>query len=353
MITIGVDAHKRVHQALALDADGREIGEWRGPNSGAGWHRLLLWAADLGDEHTWGIEGAWSYGRGLAQYLVREGELVYEINTRWTAVGRRSARKPGKTDRLDASAIALFVRREAPALPRVFADDATAMLDLLATEREGAVAEATRLRNQLHALLMQYDPEYQERLPRLKSKAGLRAARRIRCAGSDALQTARAAAIRRLAARLELTLSQADEMARQIRECAGTTCAPLTELCGVDLLTAGTLGGILGPGDRFATDAQLAAYAGVAPLETSSAGYVRHRLNRGGNRRLNATLYRIAITQARHSAKARAYLDRRVSEGKSRREAFRALKRYIVRAVWRLWQACLALRVPVTECAVA
>jgi transposase len=112
-------------------------------------------------------------------------------------------------------------------------------------------------------------------------------------------------------------------------------------LCGIDLLTAGTLAGILGPGHRFATEAQLAAYAGVAPLETSSAGYVRHRLNRGGNRRLNATLYMIAITQARHSEQARAYLDRRVADGKTRREALRALKRYIVRAVWRLWQACV------------
>lgn len=340
MITIGVDAHKRVHQAVAVDSDGREVGQWRGPSSASGWCRLLAWAASLEGERVWGIEGAWSYGRGLSQHLVREGEVVYEINTRWTALGRRSARKPGKTDRLDASAVALFVRREAPALPRVFVDDATAVLDLLATERESAVVEATRLRNQLHALLMQFDPEYQDRLPKLKTKAGLRAVRRLRTTGTDPLRAARAASIRRLAARLELALAHAGELAAEIRERAAQNCQPLTELCGIDLLTAGTLAGILGPGHRFATEAQLAAYAGVAPLETSSAGYVRHRLNRGGNRRLNATLYMIAITQARHSAQARAYLDRRMSEGKSRREAIRALKRYIVRAVWRLWQAC-------------
>lgn len=98
--------------------------------------------------------------------------------------------------------------------------------------------------------------------------------------------------------------------------------------------------GILDPGHRFATDAQIAVYAGVAPLEGSSAGYVRHRLNRGGNRWLNAILYRIALTQARHSVEARAYLDRRVTEGKTRREAIRALKRFIIRAIWRLWQEC-------------
>jgi transposase len=111
-------------------------------------------------------------------------------------------------------------------------------------------------------------------------------------------------------------------------------------LCGVNLLTAGTLAGILGPGRRFASDAQLAAYAGVAPIEASSAGITRHRLSRAGNRRLNSIIYRIALTQAKHYPEARAYLDRRVSEGETRREAFRALKRHIVRAVWKLWQEC-------------
>ncbi len=80
----------------------------------------------------------------------------------------------------------------------------------------------------------------------------------------------------------------------------------------------------------------------MAPLEASSAGIVRHRLNRGGNRRLNAILYRIALTQIRCAPDAQAYLARRQAEGKTWREAIRALKRYLIRAIWRLWQACLA-----------
>ena len=105
-------------------------------------------------------------------------------------------------------------------------------------------------------------------------------------------------------------------------------------------LTAAALAGILDPGQRFQTEAQVAAFGGVAPLEASSAGRVRHRLNRGGHRRLNAILYRIALTQSRSSPTARAYLERRMAEGKTWREALRALKRYIVRAIWRQWQAC-------------
>jgi transposase len=340
MITIGVDAHKRVNVALALDATGQVLGQWRGPNTPEGWAALARWAAEWGGPRQWGVEGAWNYGRGLAQHLVAAGEVVYEVNPRWTAQRRRGARQPGKSDRLDAQAVAALVRSEGATLPRVAAEDETAVLDLLATEREGALAEATRLRNQLHALLLQLDPDYQAHLPRLTTMAALPALERYASPQPGLLQQERAAAVRRLARRLRLALEHADELAAQIRARAEAGYAPLTRLCGISLLLAGTLAGILGPGRRFASDAQLAAYAGVAPLEASSAGLVRHRLNRGGNRRLNAILHRIVVTQLRAAPAARAYLERRVGEGKTRREAIRALKRFLVRAIWRLWQEC-------------
>jgi len=295
----------------------------------------------LGAPRRWGIEGAWNYGRGLAQHLVATGETVHEVNPRWTANERRRSRKPGKSDRLDARAVALAVVREGAALPQVSAEDETMILDLLVAERERAVAEATRLRNQIHQLLLLVDPEYGSHLPSLQTQAGLRAIETYAApAGGSVVQQERAAAIRRLAARLRLATGQALEIAEQIRRRAARFSS-LTRLCGVNLLTAGALVGILGPGHRFASDAQLAAYAGVAPLEASSAGLVRHRLNRGGNRRLNAIVYRIALTQARHSPEARAYIARRLSEGKTRREALRALKRFIIRAIWRLWVDCV------------
>jgi len=341
VITIGVDAHKGVHVALAVDEAGQELGQWQGVNSAAGWQVISEWAASLGSPRRWGIEGAWGYGRNLAQHLVAGGETVYEVNPRWTAMGRRSARKPGKTDRLDARAVALLVRQEASALPRVHAEDDTAVLDVLTSEREATIAESIRLRNQIHAQLLQTDPEYRAYLPTLKSQAALNVLESYTANGCNPVQAQRAAAIRRLALRLRLALSQAEELAQQIRDLAARRFSPLTNICGINLVTAGTLAGILGPGDRFATDAQLAAYAGVAPLETSSAGLVRHRLNRGGNRRLNAVLYRIVLTQAHYLPAAKAYIERRLSEGKTRREAHRALRRFVIRAIWRLWQECL------------
>jgi transposase len=329
-----------MHVAVSVDEAGRYCAGWRGSNSPAGWHGLLSWARELSSERQWGIEGAGGSGRGLAQRLAEQGEVVYEINPRWTALGRRRARKPGKTDYLDAQAIALFVRQEAPGLPQVHPDDETAVLDLLTTQRDAAVVESTRLRNQIHALLVQLDPEYGSNLPALTSAAGLTSLEAYAARNPNELNDHRATAVRRLAQRLRLAVEQARELAEQIACLAKRRFEPLTQLCGVNLLTAGALAGILGPGVRFATDAQLAAYAGVAPLEASSAGHTRHRLNRGGNRRLNAILYRIVLTQAHHLPEARAYLDRRVSEGKTRREAHRCLRRYVARAIWRLWQQC-------------
>ncbi len=173
MITIGVDAHKSVHQALALDDRGTVLGHWRGANTPADWERVLAWAGTLPGPRQWGIEGAWNYGRGLAQFLVAHQETVYEVNPRWTAERRRSARQPGKSDRLDAHAVAKLVRDEGSSLPRVAAEDETAVLDLLVTEREAALAEATRLRNQVHQLLLHVDPDYRMHLPSLTSAAGV------------------------------------------------------------------------------------------------------------------------------------------------------------------------------------
>jgi transposase len=344
VLCIGGDAHKRVHAAVALDALGREVGRRRVPNSAAGWREVLAWAAEVGGSDTprrWGIEGAWGYGRGLAQHLVAAGETGSEVRPRWTAAARKRARTPGKSDPRDATAVARLVLQEGTALPAVAAEDETAVLDLLTAERDAALADATRLRNHLHHLLLQLDPEYEARLPALRSAAGLAALEGYTAPSPRPLDLARADAVRRLAPRRRLAVDQAEALAAQIRARAQAGFVALTRRCGVSLRTAGALAGILGPGHRFATDAQLAADAGVAPVEASSAGRVRHRLNRGGNRRLTAILHRIAVTQAGASAQAKAYLARRAADGKSRREALRARTRHLVRTLWRLWQECL------------
>lgn len=341
MLTIGVDAHKRVHQAVAIDARGQVLATWRGGNHSAAWAELRGWAAELGAERCWGIEGAHTFGHGLAQHLVAAGESVFDVNPRLTAGQRRRARRRSKTDRLDAEAVAHVLRREGEALPCVAPEHDLAAVALLVHERAGLHGEATRVRNQLHALLLQVDPTYEQHLVRpLRRQSGAAALEAYVAPGDDALARAREAAVRRLAARLRLLLEQAEMLARQIRALAAPRFAPLAELAGVDLLSAGALAAVLGT-RAFTNDAALAAYAGVAPLEASSGERVRHRLNRHGDRQLNALLHRIAVTQARVDPAAQAYIARRRREGKTWREAVRALKRYVARAIWRQWRRCL------------
>lgn len=284
----------------------------------------------------------WNYGRGLAQFLLANGERVFEVNPRWTAQTRKRSRRVGKSDSLDAHAVAKLVREEATTLPKVTAEDASTVLDLLCVERDALLHEATRIRNQLHQMVLQLSPLLVTPKRPLTSASALRAVEESLPAQGTVVEMQRVAASRRLLSRLRLLMGQAKQLEQEIEQHAKALVAPLTELYGVSWLTAGMLAGLLGPGRRFGSEAELAAYAGVAPVEASSAGVVRHRLNRGGNRRLNAVLHRIALTQARSYAPAKAYISKRCSEGKSWREAVRALKRYIARAVWRLWERCLS-----------
>jgi hypothetical protein len=163
MLTVGVNAHKRTNMAVVFDAAGREVARWRGANSGAGWQEVAAWATALGPEIRWGIEGAWNNGRGRAQFLVEAGATVDEVNARWTAAGRRP-RRPGHRARglpRGGRAAARGARRR---------DGRPGSAGL----RDGIVPEATRLRNQLHQLLLHLDPDYRTRIPSVKSQRGLR-----------------------------------------------------------------------------------------------------------------------------------------------------------------------------------
>ena len=124
------------------------------------------------------------------------------------------------------------------------------------------------------------------------------------------------------------------ELDRELQTAAAQTAPALVALPGCGAISASKLLGEIGAIERFESDAQLARHAGVAPLEASSGKHRRHRLDRGGNRQLNRALHRIAVTQARVHPPARAYLERKQAEGKSRREAIRCLKRQLARTVY-------------------
>lgn len=346
MITIGVDAHKSLHVACALDEGGRVLAHWEGENSPSGWHQFQSWCHKLAPEAQVGIEGAGSYGRGLAQFLGAQDVVVYDINPRWSAGQRQHNRRTHKSDRHDALAVARLVYQEAPDLPRVVHDQQVRVLQLLNAEYDDLKAEATRSRNQLHALLLEAEPTYRQRFASLTSPATIARLCDYEPLQQTLVSRACAQSIRRRAARLRDLLAEAERLSDQLRRLAMQQYAPLTELCGVGPLSAAQLAAHLGGGPRFGNDAQLAAYAGVAPLEASSAAVKRHRLNRQGNRQLNAIFYRISLTQRRYLPQAQAYMAKKQAEGKSPKEAVRCHLRYIARAVFRCWQACFPLPQP-------
>ncbi len=343
MIWIGVDAHKKLHQAVAISTEG-VAGQRTIPNTAPAWAALLEWARQW-PERIWAIEGAWYLGRGLAQYLAEQGERVHEVNGKWTAQRRRGMRRRGKSDRLDAHSVATLLREEADTLPRVYAqEDEIAAVQLWSRIQADLTKDMTRLMNRLHDLLLLCDPEYKAKLPPLTTKAGIEALRAYVAPGAGAIAREREAVIRATAEQLALLDAQDRELRKKLARAAKASFRPLTAIEGIAAINAGAIVAECGVPRPGFGEAQMAALAGVSPLEASSAGAVRHRLDRGGNRRLNMVFHQIVLTQARLYPPAQAYLARRAAGGKTAREARRALKRLIVRRIFQAWRASFTTR---------
>ena len=214
-------------------------------------------------------------------------------------------------------------------------------IKLLVDHRDDLVDERRRTQQRLRWHLHELDPTFVVPLRMLGRCSASRARRPLaRTPRAGAAGAARARARRAAAARSTAAIAELDQ---ELEQRVAAIAPALLELPGCGAVTAAKLLAEIGPISRFKSDAQLARHSGVAPLEASSGRIQRHRLDRGGNRQLNAALYRIAITQARYHPAARAYLERKQAEGKSRREAIRCLKRLLVRVVFNTLKASPAL----------
>ena len=328
MIVIGVDVHKHSLTAVAVDELGRTLAERSGPVD----DEVVAWARSLGEETLlWAVEDCRHVTRGLEQTLLAAGERLVRVPPRLTAPQRRGGRVRGKSDAIDALAIARAALRE-PLLEGPHAGERRLHeLKLLVDHRDDLVAERRRCQQRLRWHLHELDPTLAVPLGALDRSLWLdRLARRL----ARHEQTVQAQIARDLVGRCRALTRSIGELERQLQERTQAIAPHLLELAGCGPLSAAKLLCEIGPIARFRSDAQLARHAGVAPLEASSGKHRRHRLDRGGNRQLNCALHRIAITQGRVHAPARAYLERKQSEGKSRREAIRCLKRQLARTVY-------------------
>jgi transposase len=337
MIVIGVDVHKQSLTAAAVDETGRLLAERTLAGAEDG---LLAWAAALDRERLWAVEDCRHVSGAVERQLLAAGEQLVRVPPKLTAPERRAGRKRGKSDAIDALAAARAAMRE-PNLDRPRpGEERLRELKLLVVHRDDLVDERRRCQQRLRWHLHQLDstlsvpPGALDRQLQLE-RVGRWLARRE--------QGAQVRIARDLVARCRALGRAIGELERELAAITARTAPALLELPGCGTLTAAKLLCEIGPIDRFQTDAQLARHGGVAPLEASSGRTHRHRLDRGGNRQLNCALHRIAVTQARMHPAARAYLERKQAEDKSRREAIRCLKRQLARVVFNTLKASPAL----------
>jgi len=283
---------------------------------------------DLGAQRI-GLEGSAGYGAGAARFLLAAGEAALEVPPQLSHRERLRTRRAGKSDPGDALAIARVTQREAD-LPPVRLADSSREIQLLVEAREDLVAEATRARNRLHSDLVVLVPGYSAAAANLVAEKHRRTAAKL----LRKLAGVHAELARERLARLGRLTGEVAELERRIeRSVAGH---PLRSLPGAGPLVTAKLIGEVGDIRRFRSADAFAMLAGVAPIPASSGQVSRMRLNRGGNRQLNRALWCIAFSQARTHEPARLFMARKRTEGKSWREAMRALKRHLARIVFRL-----------------
>ena len=333
MVIIGVDPHKRLHVASVVEpATNGQVAVLQVEASLAGYRRLLKWGGGFG-ERRWAVENARGLGRHLAQWLLARGEVVVDVPSTATARVRELSRGGRrKNDVIDAAAAASVAALQGEANP-VLAEDLSTVLALLDERRNNLSTQRTRLVNQLHAMFRDLVPGGAPTDLTATIASGLLT--RVRPAGP--VEAARKQLARDLVAEIRDADQRLKALTVQIADTVAATGSWLTEVDGVGPVVAARLLARTRRASRFPTAAAFASYAGVAPVEVSSAERVRHRLPRGGDRQLNFALHIVALTQVRmRSSSGRAYYDTKIAAGKTHNEAMRCLKRRLADHLWRL-----------------
>ena len=329
MIVIGADSHKRTHTVVALDAVGRRLAEKTAPATSEGHLTLVTWAAQW-PEVRFALEDCRHLTRRLEQDLLAAGHQVVRVPTRLMAAARRGGRQPGKSDPIDAEAVALAALRHDD-LPVAELDGPTREVKLLVDYRRDLVAQRTRVQNRLRWHLHELDPSLH---------VPSRGLRRY-CVIDDLLD--RLADLPGVVARLTRALlercraltGQINALEAELKVLVRRLAPSLLALPGCGVLGAAMILGETAGVHRFRSKDAYARFTGTAPIPVwsgSSSGKVR--LNRGGNRTINTALHMIAVTQIRGVGPGKDYVARLQASGKTSTEAVRLLRRRLSDAVF-------------------
>ncbi len=330
MVLLGVDPHKDTHTVVAVDHAGRQLDQTTVAARTPGHGELLGWARRRWpDDRVWAVEDCRHVTGRLERDLLAAGERVVRVPPRLMAGARQAVRALGKSDPIDALAVARAALRE-PDLPSAGHDQASWEVKLLVDHREDLVAERTRTINRLRWHLHQLDPDLEHAARSLSGPSLDQIAAWL----AGAPWSVQVAICQELTAAVTALTARIDQLTSELRQRVARLAPNLLSLPGCGPLTAAKLLAETAGVARFRSEACFAMHAGVAPLPVSSGRTDRHRLCRGGNRQLNAAIHRIAITQLRLAGPGQSYYRRRRAQGDSTGDAVRALKRRIARAVY-------------------
>jgi transposase len=331
MVVLGVDPHKKTHTVIAADEAGRELGTITVQATATGHLKLFRWAAARYPEHRWAVEDGRHVAGRLLRDLIAAGEAVTCVPTKLMAGARAGAKTRGKSDPIDALAVARAALRE-PELPAAHLDQQCLDLRLLVDHREHLVVERTRNINRLRWDLVDLDPDLEPAGQKMTTQKVLHEL-------IDQLAQLPASVRRDLATEktqriLDDTI-RIKELERDITRTVAPLAPTLLALFGVAGLSAAKLMGEVAGIERFPTAAKLANHAGTACIPVWSGNTEKHRLNRGANRQLNCAVHRIAITQVRRYPPAQQLFARRRAAGDTKAGAYRVVKRHLIDVIYR------------------
>ena len=340
MVVVGADVHKRTHTFVVVDGVGKKLGHKTVKATGDGHDQAIRWvqsefaekiAADS-EGLRWGIEDCRHLSARLEIDLLDAGQQVVRVPAKLMAQTRSSARTRGKSDPIDALAVARAVLRE-PDLPVATHDEASRELKLLVDRRDDLVKERTAMMNRFRWHLHRIDPTVD---PKPKSLKQAKTRRELAQLLAD-LTGIDARLAREVLADIDRITPVINDLEREVTALVTTQAPALLELPGCGPLSAAKIVGETAGIARFAHEAKYAMHAGVAPIPVwSGRTEGRVRMCKAGNRQLNAALHRIAITQVQRDGAGRSYYEKRLAAGDSKTEALRCLKRRLARVVYQI-----------------
>jgi transposase len=335
MLTIGIDPHKQTHAAVAVDELGRELAQRQVPARREGFAELLAWARKLDGGREWVIEDVRHVAGSLERFLLDHGETVVRLPPRLMADARRGVRERGKSDPIDALAIARAAQREGTdTLPSARLAGPELEIRQLGLHRERLVRTRTGLINELRWQLHDLWPEWEVPKNALVGPTWqAKVSDRLRRADRSLVRVRIA---RDMIARIRELSRAIAALHEELAALVANTAPQLLAEKGLGVLIAAKLIGEIAGINRFTSDAQLARISGCAPIPVSSGRTDRHRLDPGGNRQLNHAIHMLALCRIRHDPRTALYIAKQRKAGKTNREAIRCLKRHIVRRVYHL-----------------